>query len=552
MRIYLLLSGIMLNLSWFPAWAEPITVEVALENYRQQNTTYDAALQRFYAVKTIVAEKQTVLAQARREVESCQANFTAQEKIFDDAQKLERKTGVEVDAIVKKKYFDAKNQLELAQTSAAKQEKAEQDASEQQSITQNVTVQAWQKLDQVRAELVAARFQVLQQQIEQQQEVAVAFEYPCGEEMTKKQCRERAMERAKEEAIVRGAKILVDAVSEAKLLKEASGAPQLQLTKEDISKESSGLALNLQPVRTEFTQNGNFSLEAKVMVKGQLGEPLKEKIFNQMTAIPALPDAVKQGLTIVPQPIGSVLSSLPQPGKSFRDKLKDGSLGPEMVWIPAGTFQMGSKDGKDSEKPVHSVTVKSFAMGKYEVTFAEYDQFCEATGRSKPNDRGWGRDKRPVIYVSWEDAKAYTKWLSEQTGKDYQLPSESQWEYACRAGTTTKYWWGNGSKQNDANCDGCGSQWDNKQTAPVGSFKPNPFGLHDVSGNVWEWLEDVWHDNYEGAPSDGSAWVSGDGNMRLIHGGAWNYSDNWLRCSYRSGSNTSYKYFDKGFRISRF
>jgi len=261
-------------------------------------------------------------------------------------------------------------------------------------------------------------------------------------------------------------------------------------------------------------------------------------------------------------------------GQSFRDKLKDGSLGPEMVQIPAGTFQMGSNE-YGSEEPVHTVSVKSFALGKYEVTRGEFRKFVEATSYKTEAEKGdgcyswtgseWKRDsslnwknvgftqdyKHPVVCVSWNDAKAYVEWLSEQTGKDYRLPSEAQWEYACRAGTTTKYWWGNEIGKNNTNCDGCGSQWDNKQTAPVGSFKPNPFGLYDVHGNVWEWLEDKWHSDYSGAPSDGSAWVSGDSNSHLLRGGSWSSDDNYLRCANRGRYDTASRFNNWGFRLSR-
>jgi formylglycine-generating enzyme required for sulfatase activity len=234
----------------------------------------------------------------------------------------------------------------------------------------------------------------------------------------------------------------------------------------------------------------------------------------------------------------SIVTPPIQLGKSFRDRLKDGSLGPEMVQIPGGTFQMGDKQGFSEEKQVHTVTVKSFAMGKYEVTFEEYDKFCEATRREKPSDSGWGRGKRPVINVSWNDAKVYVKWLSEQTGKDYHLPSEAQWEYACRAGTTTKYWWGNQTKQNHANCYDCGSLWDNKQTAPVGSFKPNPYGLYDVYGNVLEWNEDTYYDNYNSAPNDGSARVDENNGSRVYRGGAWNELNNQSISCYIRGAAT--------------
>lgn len=147
---------------------------------------------------------------------------------------------------------------------------------------------------------------------------------------------------------------------------------------------------------------------------------------------------------------------------------------------------MGDLSGKGGadEKPVHRVTIAPFLMSKYEVTFAQYDAFAAATNRDKPHDQGWSRGNRPMINVSWDDAAAYADWLSAQTGKRYRLPTEAEWEYAARAGNRTEYCWGNDIGYSQANCDGCGSRWDNKQTAPVGSFQPNPFGLYDMHGNV--------------------------------------------------------------------
>ncbi|HIE02320.1 MAG TPA: hypothetical protein EYP59_18900, partial [Thiotrichaceae bacterium] len=211
-------------------------------------------------------------------------------------------------------------------------------------------------------------------------------------------------------------------------------------------------------------------------------------------------------------PHSSKLASLeaqlqePKPGPAgevFRDRLKDGSSGPEMVWIPKGRFKMGDiQGGGDSdEKPVHWVSVKKFAMGRYELTFAEYDKFATATSRKKPSDEGWGRGNRPVINVSWLDVTAYAEWLSTQTGQHYRLPTEAQWEYAARAGTKTKYWWGNDLGKNRAACDGCGAKWgwDAKHmTAPVGSFAANPFGLYDTAGNVWEWTCSEYENRYNG------------------------------------------------------
>ena len=175
------------------------------------------------------------------------------------------------------------------------------------------------------------------------------------------------------------------------------------------------------------------------------------------------------------------------PGKVFRDRLKSGGEGPEMVVVPVGSFQMGQGGAEKDEVPVRSVRIqKSFAIGRYEVTFDEYDQFVKAKNLEFPSDEGWGRGRRPVINVSWYEAVEYAKWLSEQTGKRYRLPTEAEREYAARGGKQTSYWWGNDFLEGMANCKDCGSQWD-KKTAPVGSFKPNPFGLYDTAGNVWEW-----------------------------------------------------------------
>ena len=197
---------------------------------------------------------------------------------------------------------------------------------------------------------------------------------------------------------------------------------------------------------------------------------------------------------------------------------------------------------------------KHFAIGRYEVTFDDYHRFAKSTGKSLPSDRDWGRGKRPVINVSWQDALEYATWLSDQTGKRYRLPTEAEWEYAARAGTETKYYWGNNLIKGMANCDGCGSQWDNKQTAPVGSFKPNNFGLYDTAGNVWEWVQDCSHENYTGAPTDGSAWLErggGDCGQRVIRGGSWYNIPVFLRSSNRDWSHADYRSYNIGFRLAQ-
>ncbi len=241
-------------------------------------------------------------------------------------------------------------------------------------------------------------------------------------------------------------------------------------------------------------------------------------------------------------------------GLAISGEFKDCDYCPEMVLIPAGQFRMGDLNGGggDDEKPVHQVTISySFAMGKYEVTFAEYDAFARAAGKSLPKDKGWGRGTRPAIYVSWNDAKAYAKWLSKETGKRYRLPSEAEWEYAARAGSTTKYSWGNSLGQNKANCRACGNQWDGKKTAPVGSFQPNQFGLYDMHGNVWEWVEDRWHDSYQGAPANGSAWTSGSSGSRVLRGGSWTFKPGYLRSASRIWNTPGTRFNRNGFRLAQ-
>lgn len=227
---------------------------------------------------------------------------------------------------------------------------------------------------------------------------------------------------------------------------------------------------------------------------------------------------------------------------------------PEMVVIPAGSFRMGCVSGRscnNSERPVHEVTIKSFALSRYEVTFEEYDLFTDATGRERADDRGFGRGQRPVVNITWDDAVAYTVWLSEQTGKNYRLPSEAEWEYAARAGTATRYSWGDNLGHNLANCNGCGSQWDNVMSAPVGSFEANGWGLYDMHGNVWEWTQDRYNNRYVGAPNDGSAWEVGDPTARVVRGGAWYLEGYFLRSPARDKLRSFVGSLYVGFRVAQ-
>ena len=250
-----------------------------------------------------------------------------------------------------------------------------------------------------------------------------------------------------------------------------------------------------------------------------------------------------------------------EPVKVFRDC--DGC--PEMVVLPAGSFMMGSpssEEGRDGDEgPVHRVTIPApFGVGKYEVTFSEWDSCVSSGGCGDylPFDWGWGRDRRPVVHVSWDDAKRYVSWLSRKTGKRYRLLTESEWEYAARAGTTGPFHFGSTISTDQANYNGDYTYGpgrkgvDRKKTVPVGSFPSNGFGLHDMHGNIWEWVEDCWHGSYAGAPSDGRAWVSG-GNCekRLLRGGSWNFGPGNLRSAFRFRFTAGFRYYFIGFRVAR-
>ncbi|MGO9171506.1 MAG: formylglycine-generating enzyme family protein [Rhodomicrobium sp.] len=279
----------------------------------------------------------------------------------------------------------------------------------------------------------------------------------------------------------------------------------------------------------------------------------------------------------------------PGSGEGFRDVAAPWC--PEMVVAPAGSFMMGtapaeidklSKEYKDwaeyfnYEAPQHKVTIaKPFAVGRYAVTRGEFAAFVNETGHSVPDEAytfeggkyelrkgrsfrnpGFAQDdSHPVVCVNWDDAKAYALWLSGKTGKDYRLLSEGEWEYACRAGTTTPFWWGSSISTEQANYDGNytfggGKKGEyRKKTMPVKSFQPNPWGLYQVHGNVWEWCEDCWNENHKNAPSDGSAQTTGDCSVHVVRGGSWGNDPQDLRAAFRDGD------WDRngsaGFRLAR-
>ena len=221
------------------------------------------------------------------------------------------------------------------------------------------------------------------------------------------------------------------------------------------------------------------------------------------------------------------------------------TIPPDMVDVPRGTFQMGSNSGENDEKPLHKVTVSNYSISKTEVTFEQYDKFCDDTGRGKPDDEGWGRGNRPVINVSWQDAVDYCKWMSIQTGNSYRLPTEAEWEYAARSGskrTGSKY---SGSNQLDA----VGWYKNNSgfKTHPVAQKKPNALGLYDMSGNVYEWCSD-WYGAYSSSPKTDPKGPK-SGSRHVIRGGSWDIVNYYCRVTNRLRNFPDDKHYYLGFRL---
>jgi len=248
----------------------------------------------------------------------------------------------------------------------------------------------------------------------------------------------------------------------------------------------------------------------------------------------------------------AALSSAPPPTarSSQSDNLRDCDTCPLMVMLPAGNFLMGS-NADPSEKPPHSVHVGAFAIGKFELTRAEWD-ICVTEGgcRYKPDRPEPAPERQPMTNLSWDDAVQYVQWLARRTGKPYRLPSEAEWEYAARAGTSSRYNWGDQVGTGKANCNGCGGPRDPIHPSAVGMHPPNGWGIYDMQGGVAEWVEDCWHNSYQGVPADGSAWRSQPCLKHVLRGGSWNNPPADITVSARNFYDTNVRYLANGVRVA--
>ena len=340
--------------------------------------------------------------------------------------------------------------------------------------------------------------------------------------------------------------------------------PQSQLAASLIGKQLKHLSWGLQPIMdSSSTQTATIQIQLHQLT--QAASTFRDIARISLTAAQqiALAKPINKENPLAIQAFTHFRAPVIEANKQTQESPAKIIPMPTMIALPAGEFLMGSPNdeaqrGAD-ESPQHSVKLKAFAISQSEITFAQYDAFAEATKRKKPDDEGWGREQRPVINVNWNDATAYVTWLSEQTGQAYRLPSEAEWEYAARAGTTTPFSTGECIHTDLANYNGgygynnCGAKTGvyRQKTLPVTELPANPWGLFGVHGNVWEWVEDCWHDNYDGAPLDGSAWQKRACDRRVVRGGGWGDFPVYIRSAYRNWYNLGDAINITGFRIAR-
>jgi len=244
---------------------------------------------------------------------------------------------------------------------------------------------------------------------------------------------------------------------------------------------------------------------------------------------------------------GKEVSRLPAPAASTSMQPASSVREPEMISLQGGSFVMGANNEEVTERPVHQVSIKPFAISKFPISVKQWNE-CAAA--KKCEFVAAGKDDAPVTNVSWSDAKRYVAWLGEVTKKAYRLPTEAEWEYAARAGTQTKYWWGDQLKSGMANCKNCTDIAAADQPVKVGNFKANPFGLYDMGGSVDQWVEDCWHKNYQGAPTDGSAWIESQCPSHVLRSGSWKNDARYVRSSNRDNYDTDVRYPTHGFRVA--
>lgn len=273
---------------------------------------------------------------------------------------------------------------------------------------------------------------------------------------------------------------------------------------------------------------------------------------SPITAVPPAPAPAEKAAVSPPPAATPSPAPAVKTAASATGEIKDCATCPALVSLPGGTFEMGSNSDDPAERPAHKVSIgRPFAIGKYEVTIEQWNACADANGCPHVDIEGNAAKSAPMRNLSWDDTQAYVKWLTKATGKTYRLPAEAEWEYAARGGTTTNYWWGNEMRKGYADCKDCGEPWRKDSPVNVGSFTPNPFGLFDMNGSVWEWVGDCWHSTYKGAPADGRVWDEAGCPVRVIRGGSWPDGAAYMQSSTRFKYSASVRQSQNGMRVAR-
>ena len=403
---------------------------------------------------------------------------------------------------------------------------------------------------------------------------------PTPEQLAAEQAAARAKEELRLAQLAVRRKAEAEAAAAAQLIKDKQRREQeaIERAEAEVAKRERKEALRRQLLERR---------EADAAKARQAKEELQRKAMQAKAAAAYRNEQERARADMAARTADELATLIPSPDSPvadtegvLRDRFSDGSgTGPELVLIPTGRFQMGSneverrkameagsqKSWVERETPQHWVGIEQpFALGRYPVTVGEWRQFVRATGWQPQGEVNWAApgfrqaDSHPVVGVTWYDAQQYVRWLSEMTGQTYRLPSEAEWEYACRAGTKTAFSFGDEINTGLANYDGNytynGSpKGEYRQgTTASGTFPPNPWGLFDMHGNVWEWVQDVVHDNYDGAPNNGMAWEQGgDQSRRILRGGSWLYNPRYLRSALRNGFSAALSNDIVGFRVAR-
>lgn len=300
----------------------------------------------------------------------------------------------------------------------------------------------------------------------------------------------------------------------------------------------------------DSTHAGDFEAYLKAYPKGQFAG-LAQTRLARLSGTQAAPPATAPATTS-PTAVATPPPENKTPARAAAGGFKDCAACPPLVSLPAGSFTMGSNVSDPSEKPAHQVAIGApFAIGKYEVTVQQWNACVNAGGCPKIVQAANTGSNAPMRDLSWDDAQQYAKWLSGVSGKPYRLPTEAEWEFAARAGTSTLYWWGERMAAGKANCKDCGQPWAEERPADAGSFAANPWGLYDTSGSVWEWVADCWHASYKNAPADGHSWDQPNCALRVIRGGSWREGAAYMVASTRFRYDAGVRHAQNGFRVAR-